>query len=118
VIQEKVWGTTETLYKDALTWLTQINVVQGGFSSKHHHETLYNGFVVVSGSLLLLEYDNSGKEHRIVLVPQAHGYKFAPMMPHKFEALEDTVAREIYWPKAGYAIDVGDIVRQDTGGVQ
>lgn len=116
--QSKLWGTTRTVFLDALTWVTEINVVPGGYSSKHHHEHLYNKFVVVSGCLMLFEYDNSGREHRIILTPELHGYQFAPMLWHRFEALEPTVARELYWPKVGHTINTNDIVRQDTGGVR
>jgi len=112
MIAGKVWGMTENIFSNHNFEFHRIEVEKGGFCSKHKHIHKYNGFYVEKGKLIVSVwksgYDlidkttiNSGQFH---IVP--------PQEFHQFEALEDTIAFELYW--AGF--DPDDIVREDHGG--
>lgn len=109
----KVWGQTELLLANGVLEFHRIEAVAGGKCSKHKHMYKWNGFFVESGHLLIRVWKNDYD-----LVDVTHLYKgdFMQVKPgefHQFEAVENTIAFELYWAE----FDHGDIQRETVGEV-
>jgi quercetin dioxygenase-like cupin family protein len=107
----KVWGVTECVFQNPFCEFHRIEAKKGGVCSKHIHKFKTNLFYVESGKLLIrvwkTEYDlvdettlNAGEYTEV-----------RPNDPHQFEALEDTIAFEVYYPTP----ISHDIVRDNVG---
>lgn len=111
MIEGKIWGNTELLEANGVLEFHRICARAGGVCSKHKHNHKWNGFFVESGRLLIRIWK---KDYDLVdeTVLTAGQYtKVAPGQYHQFEALEDTVAFELYWAE----FDHTDIERETTG---
>lgn len=107
----KIWGSTELVHSNGMFEFHRINAKKGGVCSKHKHQFKWNGFFVESGHLLIRVWKND-----YALVDETHLYAgdFMQVKPgefHQFEAIEDTVAFELYWAE----FDSNDIVRETVG---
>lgn len=110
-IQGKTWGMTQQIFHLNNVEMHYIDIVRGGYSSMHKHNGKYNRFIVISGTLKVIQVLD-GKEDDTILTPGMMT-DIAPGVYHKFVAMEDTHAIEIYWT----VIQPDDIVRLDRGGV-
>ena len=112
----KVWGTTQCLFRGNNVELHRITVRKGGFSSKHQHAHKFNKFVVESGSLEVVIYrEDAGRIIEDVTTLRAGDSTYVePGLFHRFQALEETTALEVYWVQ----LDQGDIFREDVGGIE
>ena len=126
VIEGKVWGSTKPLLQTPAIEIHRIKVKEGGYCSKHTHQSKINTFYVLSGVLQISRWKNY--VHEVGKIIQA-GYDQHQMVdktklyhdeicivpagePHMFTALEDTVALEIYWAELNH----NDIHRDLIGG--
>jgi len=109
-VQGKVWGNTCQLFNRNNVELHYVNINAGGYCSKHLHRFKFNKFVVLSGKLKVTVWNGALEDVTILLGNQE--CTVPPNTLHRFEALEDTLALEIYWTE----LDANDIVRIDTGG--
>jgi mannose-6-phosphate isomerase-like protein (cupin superfamily) len=109
-VQGKVWGTTETVFKDKNTHIELIRVDKDGFCSLHRHNSKYNLFLVLSGRLKVTTHKD-GLEDSVVLGPFQRT-TIAPGHFHQFHALEEVVALEVYWTQ----LEDSDIERKNQGG--
>ena len=115
----KAWGTKNPRYTDEFTEVVDIEIVKGGFSSRHLHDHKYNYFIVKVGVLRVVTYDAQGNRGRAaILRAESPGWRVHPGVFHRFEALSNVVATEIYWSSDGTPIDPEDIVRSDVGGIK
>lgn len=113
VVRGKIWGNTKTLFNQNNVEIARIEAVKGGYCSEHKHEHKYNLFFVESGKMEVVIYRPDADaiiEDRIILDKGESTY-VEPGLYHKFSALEDTVAYEIYWVELNE-----DIVRRVVGG--
>jgi len=111
MIQGKVWGTTELIESNSSLEFHRIQIVKGGVCSKHKHYSKWNGFYVESGKLIIRVWK---KDYTLVdetIVSTGQYTKVIPGEYHQFEAVEDTIAFEIYWT----ALDSNDIQRETVG---
>jgi mannose-6-phosphate isomerase-like protein (cupin superfamily) len=111
MIAGKVWGQTELLEANGVLEFHRIEVKKGGVCSKHRHRHKWNGFFVERGALMIRVWK---KDYALVdeTVIRAGQYtKIAPGEYHQFEALEYTVAFELYWAEFNH----DDIEREDSG---
>lgn len=112
-IQGKVWGKTETLFLGNNVEVNRIEARKGGFCSRHKHVAKANMFRVESGRLIIrqwkLDYDLCDE----TIIGPGESCVVPAGEYHQFEALEDTVALEIYWA----TLAPNDIVRESVGGV-
>ncbi len=115
--QAKLWGTTELLCADECVELWRLTIRQGGYSSRHLHQSKSNGFLVVCGRLMVICYLDQTQQRK-VLDPAA-GICFVPAgVEHRFLALEEaTTVYEIYYATPNAIIRQSDIVRRDGNGV-
>jgi mannose-6-phosphate isomerase-like protein (cupin superfamily) len=107
----KVWGNTELLEANGVLEFHRIEARQGGVCSKHCHRHKWNGFFVESGRLLVRVWK---KDYDLVDETILHPGQYTKVAPgeyHQFEALEDTIAFELYWAE----FDHNDIERETAG---
>ena len=116
IVRGKVWGNTSTLFSKNNVEVSRIEIKKGGYCSKHRHDYKYNLFFVEEGKLLVTifrEDANTTIEDKTIL--EKHDITYVePNIFHFFEALEDTIAYEIYWVE----IDKKDIIRESVGGMR
>ena len=111
--QGKVWGHTEDLFNKNNVEFHRIEAKKGGYSSKHKHVNKHNAFYVERGKLKITVWK---KDYDLVdetVVETGEMTSVAPDDFHMFEALEDTVAYEIYWTE----LHTSDIIRENCGGI-
>ena len=110
MVSGKVWGSTQQIIMTPTFELHRIEVNAGHRCSKHRHLHKYNAFFVEKGSLLITVWKHSGTVDKTTLT--AGNFTLVPPTEfHRFEALEDTVAYEVY----GVDLDHDDIEREDHG---
>jgi len=111
MISGKVWGQTELLEANSSLEFHRIEIHSGGVCSKHQHKHKWNGFYVESGRLLIRVWKNNYDLVDETVLETGQYTRVAPGEYHQFEALENTVAFEIYW----VALDHEDIQRDTVG---
>lgn len=111
-IQGKVWGSTENIFQKNNISIHRIEVKKGGYCSIHRHKYKNNAFFVESGKLKIYIWKNDYELLDTTIVSKLQMTSVSPNEYHKFEALEDTVAYEIYWSEC----QDDDIERKDVGG--
>lgn len=113
---QKLWGKTQLVHQSAMVEIHRIEVVRGGYCSIHQHRQKANKFFVESGKLRVTRFPSSGHLCRDEILHTGDSLTVAAGELHQFEAVEPTVAFEIYW--ADRSIDPGDIVRYSQGGTK
>lgn len=111
MISGKIWGSTELIHANGVLEFHRIEVEAGGTCSKHKHKYKWNGFYVESGRLLVRVWKN---DYDLVDETVLTAGSFTQVKPgeyHQFEALDDTVAFELYWAE----FDHNDIERETVG---
>lgn len=109
--EDKIWGTTSLIWKSSNTEVHRIQAVQGGYCSKHLHTSKHNLFFVEHGELMIEVWQSSGIVDKTVLC-SGESTSVAPGVYHRFTALQNTDALEVYWIE----IDGADITREVPGG--
>lgn len=109
----KVWGTTRQIFDCNNVEIHDITTHAGGYCSKHRHRHKHNAFYVFSGRLLIRVWKNNYDLVDETIVGPGE-YTIVPASEyHQFEALEDTMALEVYW----VSLDPDDIERETVGGL-
>ena len=112
-LQGKVWGETTEFFRNALVSAHHITIKKGGFCSKHRHAHKYNLFYVISGKLRVQIWrDEQTVDETIVAAGQSTAV--SPGFFHKFWALEETEAIEVYQ----VFLEDPDIERETEGGIK
>jgi mannose-6-phosphate isomerase-like protein (cupin superfamily) len=108
----KVWGQTELIHANGVLEFHRIEAKAGKICSEHLHNYKWNGFFVESGKMIIRVWKNDyDLTDETILMPG----DFTQVKPgefHQFEALEDTVAFELYWAEFNH----NDIERRSVGG--
>lgn len=109
--QAKVWGVTNHIWTGNNVEVHRIDIVSGGFCSKHKHTHKYNMFEVERGELMIevwrpdiVEKTNLKAGDTTIIEPGFY---------HRFMAKVDTIALEIYW----VTLNEIDITRENQGGI-
>lgn len=111
-IQGKVWGLTQNIFSKNNVEIHRIEADKGGYCSKHKHDCKYNLFFVESGKLKISVWKNEYELIDYTIITDQQMSVVKPKEYHMFEALEDTIAYEIYWTE----ICADDIFRENSGG--
>jgi mannose-6-phosphate isomerase-like protein (cupin superfamily) len=107
----KIWGNTQKIFEHNNVSFHRIQILKGGICSKHYHEHKYNMFFVENG---LLKISTWQKDYTLVdetILGNNQSTTISPGLYHNFEALEDTVAYEIYYLN----LNDNDIIRDGCG---
>lgn len=109
----KIWGNTECLVQNSFVEFHRIEIVKDGYCSLHSHNFKWNVFYVVEGQLEIevhkTDYDLIDK----TIIGPGEITTVKPGEFHKFHALTDVIAFEIYHPEPLS----DDIIRQTVGGI-
>ena len=108
----KVWGTTEIILQTPFIEFHRIWVHSGGYCSTHKHEYKWNLFYVRSGKLKI---HINKKDYALVDTTVLEAGEWTTVKPgefHSFQAEEDTLAFELYYPEPLS----DDIIRETVGG--
>lgn len=114
--QGKVWGWTKPLYFGNNTEVHEVKIKKDGYCSRHQHKHKANQFYVMSGKLKVIiwkDYGNGNELEDVTVLGEGESCVVPPGDDHRFIALEDTHALEIYYVQ----LDASDIQRVDHGGV-
>lgn len=112
MISGKCWGSTRCLFQNDNFEVHRIVIKKGGYCSKHYHKYKHNIFYVESGRLEVEVWKN---EYNLIDKTELGNNDITDVKPgeyHRFKAIEDTLAFEIYYPEP----ISGDIVRESVGG--
>ncbi len=113
--QGKVWGTTQEAMNNGRVSAHLLRVEAGGYCSEHRHAEKTNLFLVISGSLEILVWPagaDEGQKPDMTILGPGETTVIRPGDWHRFRALEDAVAIEIY--EGNLAGE--DITRRTPGG--
>ena len=113
-VQGKVWGKTQDIFKNANFELHRIEVVKGGFCSTHKHNHKFNAFFIEKGKMKITIYETDYELIDETIISSGDLTIVKPGNYHKFEALEDTIAYEVYWVELQFK----DIDRKNVGGIK
>ena len=95
----KVWGQTELVFKNSFLEFHRIWVGAGGFCSTHKHDFKWNLFYVTTGKLKIKVHKNDYELVDETILEPGDWTTVKPGEFHSFEALDDTLAFEIYYPE-------------------
>jgi mannose-6-phosphate isomerase-like protein (cupin superfamily) len=112
MIYGKIWGSTEPLLVTPFIEVHRIFIEAGTHCSTHKHEYKHNMFYVVEGQL---EIHVTKEDYDLEDVTELYDGQYTTVRPgeyHKFVAVTDVEALEIYYPEPLSA----DIIRKDVGG--
>jgi mannose-6-phosphate isomerase-like protein (cupin superfamily) len=113
MIYGKIWGNTQCIFNKNNVSIHRIYINKGSKCSKHYHLHKFNTFFVESGVLKISIYQ---KDYPLVdetILRSGNSTVVKPGLFHMFEALEDTVAYEIYHLE----LDENDIIRENCGSI-
>ncbi len=111
----KVWGVTQLGFALNGVEAHAIHIKEGGYCSKHSHQSKWNRFHVISGCLLVRVFPNlSTIQSDDTELRNGQLTDIPPRLVHQFEAMEDTIAVEYYWTD----LDSEDINRLTVGGIR
>ena len=114
----KVWGRTRHVFASPEASIWELDVVRGGYCSRHRHKTRANLFVVVRGNVQVTTWDAKDRPRTFHLTAGTRAMLRVPAgVWHRFEAVGPAQIVEMYLPDGG-AIDENDIERADEGGVR
>ena len=107
----KIWGKTELIHANGVLEFHRIEFKAGYKCSEHKHKYKWNGFFVESGKLLIRAWKNDYDLTDETILGPGDFTQIKPGELHQFEALEDSVAFELYWAE----FDHNDIERDTVG---
>ena len=107
----KIWGVTELIHANSVLEFHRIEIKKGGVCSKHSHVHKWNGFFVESGKLLIRVWKSDYNLVDETILGPGDFTQVQPGEYHQFEALEDSIAFELYWAEFSH----NDIERETIG---
>ena len=113
MLQGKVWGSTETLFKNAFIEIHHILIKPNSYCSMHCHQWKSNAFYVKTGVLFIDVRKNDYKLTDTTILGAGDFTVVKPLEYHCFRTTDTPVdAIEIYFPQ-----ELGeDIIRETVGG--
>jgi len=111
MIQGKIWGNTENIFSKNNVSIHRITAKKGYCCSKHRHDSKYNIFFVEKGKLQIEDWQLDYNLVDKTMLESGQKCSIPPKHYHRFTALEDTIAYEIYYVE----LNECDIEREDCG---
>jgi len=107
----KIWGVTKLIHANSVLEFHRIETKKGCVCSKHSHVHKWNGFFVESGKLLIRVWKSDYNLVDETILGPGDFTQVQPGEYHQFEALEDSIAFELYWAEFNH----NDIERETVG---
>lgn len=111
MIHGKIWGNTECIFDKNNVSVHRIEANKGYMCSKHYHLHKHNIFYVEKGALQIEVWQKDYDLVDTTIISDGQSTSVSPGLQHRFSALEDTIAFEIYFVE----LDNSDIIRSNTG---
>ena len=111
MIHGKIWGNTESIFDKNNVSIHRIEAKKGYMCSRHYHLHKHNMFYVEKGKLKIEVWQ---KDYDLVdetIITDGQSTSVPPGLVHRFSALEDTLALEMYFVE----LDGEDIIRESCG---
>jgi mannose-6-phosphate isomerase-like protein (cupin superfamily) len=124
--EEKVWGRVIHVFSSSSAAISYLEVEKGFQCSRHYHMHRKNFFAVVSGKIIILEWDEDtsdlydlvfSRPSKKTLLEEGETYSVPANVDHMFCVVESGVVVEYYSPETDEdEVKINDIIRRDTGG--
>ena len=111
MIHGKIWGNTECIFNKNNVSVHRIEAKKGYMCSKHYHLHKHNMFYVETGKLKIEVWQKDYDLVDTTTITDGQSTSVFPGLQHRFSALEDTIAFEIYFVE----LNNNDIIRVDSG---
>lgn len=117
--ERKCWGWVKHVFHSHSAAISVLDVEAGTRCSRHYHRQRVNQFTVISGQIVVQEFnfddpDNLVKE---TMVGSGQSYAVPVKVVHRFVVRERGQVIEVYWPDDSRdSVTLDDIVRIDEGG--
>lgn len=110
----KIWGWSAPLLTVSGVQIERIFIKKGGYCSVHAHIHRYNAFFMIDGQMEVDVWKNDYNLCDKTVLKQNDLTIVKPNEYHRFFALSDVNALEIYWTDPAVS---EDIVRKLSGGI-
>lgn len=111
MIYGKIWGTTKCIFSANNVSINRVVINKNAKCSKHYHLHKHNMFFVESGKLKISVWQKDYDLIDETILSAGESTSVKPGLFHTFEAIEDTIAYEIYH----IFLDDNDIIRENCG---
>lgn len=109
--QGKIWGETQCIFDQNNVSIHRITANKNSKCSKHYHSHRYNLFFIEKGVMMIEIWQTDYDLVDTTILKSGESTIIKPGLSHRFTALEDTVAYEIYY----VVLDNNDITRENCG---
>ena len=115
----KVWGVAQHIFSSPHCAVSILETKKGAYCSRHKHLSRVNRFVVCTGSIDVVEYDDAQTETKRKRLEPGDVLDVAANVFHRFEVNESGLVVEVYWPASKFdEVQLTDIHRLDVGGTK
>lgn len=121
--EKKAWGRVHHFFSNGNCSCSYLEVMQGTCCSKHFHRNRNNLFCVVSGAIVIEQWDwisrtRLGSLGDLKLLTSGDIFTVPAYRIHRFRVIETGMVIEAYTPRTDYitSVELDDIVRFDEGG--
>lgn len=116
----KVWGVAQHVFSSPSCAVSILHAEKGGYSSRHKHLHRVNRFIVISGSIDVVQYNEDGSQETSRITLNGGGVTDVPAgIVHRFEVNISGTVVEVYWPADRFSeVMLTDIHRLDIGGMK
>lgn len=111
---DKCWGRTQELIDSPFYSKHKLELNTGGYCSIHYHVHRANRFIIISGSVEIIEF--YGPRFTRHLLGPDNTYDIPSLVPHMFAVHKNGSMIEEYFPDRGGVVNRGDIIRLTEGG--
>lgn len=116
--QWKIWGKTRKIVSSRFYSKHELSITpsfnDGVYCSLHYHRRRYNNFIILSGSILIIEMYGPLAVKKILNAGDQ--YSVPLLVPHMFVAQDKAHVFEEYYGDNGLEIQDDDIHRITSGG--
>ena len=116
--EDKIWGKATHVFASPHAAVSILETVIGGYCSRHYHAQRINRFIVTSGIIEVVEYNQTGElEVNRTRMESGDVHDVDAGIIHRFEVVSPGQVIEVYYPaKPGCIVGLDDIQRLDIGG--
>lgn len=110
----KVWGKTREIINTPYYMKHELHLIEGSYCSLHYHQYRANRFIIISGSITIVEVYGPWIKH--TLLNAGDVYSVPSMVVHMFAVNKRGIMYEEYFGDRNNIINADDIIRIIEGG--
>ena len=117
-LETKAWGDVRHAFNTPYCAVSVLHVNDGFCCSRHRHRDRVNRFMVVSGVIDVIIYEDDGEtEFSRHALLKGDVFDVPAGTFHRFNVIQSGVVVEVYWPETpDKTVRQDDIERLDVGG--